>query len=133
MIPLSHFQTQLVQVSFEGVILLLWGSKNSLSEPFSNHYVICKWFNALSGLLKLCFETKSTKLYLKMLSVKSSDNKLFFLNVFYLIRWLMKVSKKFGKIDILKIWELISLGGVKNHFGKLALKWCICRHEIIFL
>ncbi len=32
---------------------------------------------------------------------------------------------------ILKIWDLISLEGVKTHFGKLALKWCIFRHEKI--
>ena len=29
----------------------------------------------------------------------------------------------------LKIWELVSLGGVKYHSVKLALKWCIFRHE----
>ena len=37
--------------------------------------------------------------------------------------------REFWKILILKIWELISLGGVKTHFGKLALKWCIFSHE----
>ena len=80
--------------------------------------------------VKLCFETKSTKLYLRMSLVRSS-HKIFFLTVFYLIMWLMKVSKNFGKIAILKILKLISSWGVKIHFGKLALKWCICRHEII--
>jgi hypothetical protein len=34
----------------------------------------------------------------------------------------MKASKYFGKIVILKIWELVSLGGAKTHFGKIALK-----------
>ena len=70
---------------------------------------------------KLCFETKSTKLYSKMLLVKSSENGFVFLPVFYLIMWLMKVSKSFGKLAILKIWELISLGSVKTHFGKLMM------------
>ena len=37
--------------------------------------------------------------------------------------------REFWRILILKIWELISLGGVKTHFGKLALKWCIFSHE----
>ena len=82
---------------------------------------------------KLCFETKSTKLFLKILLVKSFDNSFVFLPVFYLIMWLMKASKNFGKLAILKIWELISFGKIKTHFGKIALKWCICRHEIIFL
>ena len=81
---------------------------------------------------KLCFETKSTKLYSKILLVKSSENNFVFLPVFYLIMWLRKASKNFGKMTIMKILDLISLGGVKTHFGKLALKWCICRHEIFF-
>ena len=70
---------------------------------------------------KVCFETKITKLYSKMILVKRSENNFVFLPVFYLIMWLMKASKNFGKIAILKIWELISLGGIKTHFGKLAL------------
>ena len=41
----------------------------------------------------------------------------------------MKASKYFGKIVILKIWELVSLEGAKTHFGKIALKRCIFRHE----
>ena len=31
-------------------------------------------------------------------------------------------QKNFGEIAILKIWELISVGGAKTHFGKIALK-----------
>ena len=49
--------------------------------------------------------------------------------VSYMIMWVMKVSKLFGKIAILKTWELISLGGVKTYFGKVALKWCIFSNE----
>ena len=70
---------------------------------------------------KVCFETKSTKLYSKMILVKRSENNFVFLPVFYLIIWLMKTSKNFGKITILKTLELISLGGVKPHFGKLMI------------
>ena len=61
--------------------------------------------------------------------MKSSESNFIFLPVFYLIMWVMKASKNFGKTTILKIWELISSGGLKTHFGKLALKWCIFRHE----
>ena len=48
--------------------------------------------------------------------VKSSEN--IFLPAFYLIMWLMKLSKNFEKIAILKIGELVSFLGVKIHFGK---------------
>ena len=41
----------------------------------------------------------------------------------------MKAQKNFEKITILKIWELVFLGDVKTHFGKLAMKWCIFRHD----
>ena len=34
----------------------------------------------------------------------------------------MKASKNFGKLAILKILELVSLGGAKTHFSKRALK-----------
>ena len=70
-----------------------------------------------------------TKVFSKILLMKSSGSNFIFLPAFYLINWVMKAPKNFGKITILKIWELISLGGVKTHFGKLALKWCIFRHE----
>ena len=43
----------------------------------------------------------------------------------------MKVKKTFGKIDILKTQELVSFWGIKTHFGKIALKWCIFRHKKI--
>ena len=64
--------------------------------------------------------------------VKSSENCFILVPVFYLIMCLMKALKNFEKIAILKIWELVSLGGGKTHFGKLALKWCIFRHEEFF-
>ena len=53
----------------------------------------------------------------------------FFLPALYLIMYLMKPWKNFEKIAILKIWELVYFWGVKTHFGKLPLKWCIFRHE----
>ena len=65
---------------------------------------------------------KLTQLYSKNLLEKSSGNNFIFLPVFYLTMCLMKASKYFGKIVILKIWELVSLGGAKTHFGKIALK-----------
>ena len=81
---------------------------------------------------KLWSETNRTKEYSKKLLIKSPGDNFIFLPVFYLIMWVMKAPKNFGKITILKIWELISLGGLKTHFGKLALKWCIFRHEIFY-
>ena len=71
---------------------------------------------------KLCFETKMTKVYSRNLFMKSSKDNFIFLLVFHLIMCLMNAAKNFGNIAILKICELISLGGVKTHFGKLALK-----------
>ena len=47
--------------------------------------------------------------------------------------WFFLVYVYFGKITILKIWELISLGGLKTHFGKLAPKWCILGMKKIVL
>ena len=67
--------------------------------------------------------------YLQIFLTKDSGNNFIFLSAFYLIMWVMKPSKNFGKIAILKIWELISLGCVKTYFGKPALKWYISRHE----
>ena len=74
----------------------------------------------------------ATKVIPKKLLVKSSENGFILVPAFYLIMCLMKAPKNFEKIAILKIWELVSLGGGKTHFGKLALKWCIFRHEEIF-
>ena len=86
-----------------------------------------------SSKSKLWFEMKSTKLYSKMLLVKSSENNFIFLPAFYLIMCLMNAPKNFEKIAILKTQELDSFWGVKTHFGKLALKWCSFRHEIKML
>ena len=58
---------------------------------------------------KLCFKMKMTKVYSKHLLMKSSRNNFIFLLAFYLIMCLMKAPKNFGKIAILKIWELDSL------------------------
>ena len=71
----------------------------------------------------------ATKVIPKKLLVKSSENGFILVPAFYLIMCLMKAPKNSEKIAILKIWELVSLGGGKTHFGKLALKWCIFRHE----
>ena len=67
---------------------------------------------------------KWTKVYSKILLMKSSRNNFIILPVFYLIRCFMKAPQNFGKIAILKIYmyKLVSLGGAKTHFGKIALK-----------
>jgi hypothetical protein len=65
-----------------------------------------------------------TKVFSKIVLVKSSKNNFIFLPVYYLIMCLMKDPKNFEKIAILKLWELVSLGGAKTHFGEMALKWC---------
>ena len=51
---------------------------------------------------------KMTKVYSKNLLMKSSRNNFIFLPVFYLIMCLMKASRNFEKIAILKILELVS-------------------------
>ena len=71
----------------------------------------------------------ATKVIPKKLLVKSSENGFILVPAFYLIMCLMKAPKNFENIAILKIWELVSFGGGKTHFGKLALKWCIFWHE----
>ena len=87
------------------------------------------YFSAISILW---VHINATKVIPKKLLVKSSENGFILVPAFYLIMCLMKAPKNFEKIAILKIWELVSLGGGKTHFGKLALKWCIFRHEEIF-
>ena len=63
-----------------------------------------------------------TKVFSKILLIKSSKNNFNSLPVLYLIVCFMKPPKNFGKIAILKKGERISLGGVKPHLGKVALK-----------
>ena len=65
----------------------------------------------------------------RKLLVKSSEKDFIFLPAFYLIMCLMQAPKNSEKIAILKILEHVSFWGVKTHFGKQALKWCIFRHE----
>ena len=56
--------------------------------------------------------------------MKSSKNNLIFVPVLYLIMWVMKAPKSFGKIAILKIWELVSLGDAKTHWvPKIHFMW----------
>ena len=62
------------------------------------------------------------KSILKFFIYKKFKKQFYFLPVFYLVMCLKKAPKNFGKIAILKIWELVSLGGAKTHFGKIALK-----------
>ena len=60
--------------------------------------------------------------------MKSSDF-LFFLPTFYLTMSFKKSPKNFGKIAILKTWQMVSFWGVKTQFSKWGLKWCLFRHE----
>ena len=72
---------------------------------------------------------RETKVSSKKSLVKSSENYFIFLPAFYLIMCPMQALKNSEKIAILKILEQVSFWGDKTHFGKLALKWCIFRHE----
>ena len=74
---------------------------------------------------KLGSEMNLSKVPPKSLLMKNSGNNFIFSLVFYLVMWVMKASKNFGKIAI----ELNFLEGVKTHFGKIALNWCIFRNE----
>ena len=65
---------------------------------------------------------ENDKSFSKISLVKSSKNNFTFLPAFCLIICRMKAPKNFGKIVILEISDLVSLGGAKNHFGKIALK-----------
>ena len=53
---------------------------------------------------------------------KKFKKNLIILPVFHLGMSLMKAQNFFGKIVILKKWELVSLGGAKTYFGKIAQK-----------
>ena len=110
-------------------LLLMKSSKNNFVFLTAFYLTICLMKTSIFFSNKLWFEMKRTKLYQRMSLVKGSKNNFIFLPVFYLIMCLMKASKNFGKIAILKIWELIFLGDVKTHFGKLALKWSFFRNE----
>ena len=45
----------------------------------------------------------------------------------------LKALKSFGKRDLLNLWELVSLGSIKTHFGKSALEYWVSRHEKIII
>ena len=61
-----------------------------------------------------------------MQKVKSSENNVISLPVFYLIMRLMKSPKNFEEIAILEIWELVFLVGFK-------LKTYLLYHEKLLL
>ena len=89
-----------------------------------NFCVFFKYFEQISTniLPKDWSEMKMTNVFSKISLVKSSKFFFIFLSVFYLTICLMKALKSFGKRGILKTWELVSLGGAKIHFGKIAMK-----------
>ena len=77
-----------------------------------------KWLKTNKDWSKM----KMTKVFSKISLIKSSKNNFIFLSAFYLIICPIKAPKNFGKIAILKSWDMFSLGGPKTHFGKIALK-----------
>ena len=72
-----------------------------LAPKLLRHVKICK--NKINSDSK-----RKAQNYIQNFISKKFRNNFFFLPVFYLIMWLMKVSKNFGKIAILKILKLIS-------------------------
>ena len=74
-------------------------------------------------------ENERENVYSKFLLMKSSKKYSIFSCACYLIIWLMISPKSLKKKGVLKIWQLVFLRGVKTHFGKLPLKWCIFIHE----
>ena len=67
---------------------------------------------------KVCTIKNNTNLNSIFCLIKSSKIDFIFLPAFYLIIWLMTLSKSFEKIAILKMWGLFSFWGVKIHFGE---------------
>ena len=78
--------------------------QNNMAVPSCYEDIVSMSMNALSLLME------------------SSGDNFISLSVFHLTMLVLKASENFGKIAILKICELIFLGDVKSHFGKLALK-----------
>ena len=113
----------------------LWLGRQNQAMEYVVHYEqrLFEWrvqsgWCCLRNRPKLWLEMNQTKVSPKNLLMKSSGNN----SIFYLVMWNMQASKNLGKKAILKIWELISLGGVKTHLGKLALKCCTFRREKYF-
>ena len=70
----------------------------------------------------LRFDSKDTIYFIIFYQLKVQRINFIFFPAFYLIICLMKATKNFEKIAILKIWEPIFYCGVKIHFGKLPLE-----------
>ena len=79
------------------------------------------------------FRNERDNLFQYFSLMKSSENDFIFSPAFYLIMCPMKAQKIFLKIFIFKTVELVSFWCVKTHFGKLPMKWCIFRHNKIWL
>ena len=61
--------------------------------------------------------------------MESSEIVFIFLPLLYLIMWLKTSQKNFENIYIFEIWWLFFVKGVKTHFGKMPLKWCIFKND----
>ena len=116
---LLHQNNDLFSLYFEALFVILIKNHvySSDRDPHEIHIDLCM--------------KRETKVSQEFLLVKSSENDFIFLLANYLIIWLMKAKKNFEKIAILKTRGLVSFWGVKTHFGKMPLKWCIFRHEKI--
>ena len=64
----------------------------------------------------LCAKKTESTIFKNCINKKFRKQFYLFLIVLYLIMWLMKALKNFGKIAVLKIWELVFLGGVKTSY-----------------
>ena len=85
------------------------GASSGGQEGYQRFIIIGNIIPKLKTILKIVISGKFRKHFC-------------FLPAFYLIMCFLKALKFFGKRAILNQWELVSLGSVKIHFGKPALK-----------
>ena len=121
--------------------LLLWRTLNRNDKENESKFFFSIWYRDTHFPLSfqrfylsiVCSHSKVTKVNSKISLMKSSENDFIFSPAFYLIMCPMKAQKIFLKIFIFKTVELVSFWCVKTHFGKLPMKWCIFRHNKIWL
>ena len=90
--------------------------------PLGWHFL---WYNHwqkvdfLDHLPKVCTLKNNTNLNPIFCLVKSSKIDFIFSPALHLIIWVLILTKKFEKIAILKIWQMVFFRGVKTYFGVL--------------
>ena len=82
-----------------------------------------------NSCFKVCKVKNNTNFNSNFCLMKSSGIVFIFLPLLYLIMWLKTSQKNFEKISIFEIWWLFFFKGVKTHFGKMPLKWCIFKND----